>query len=218
MKSLSLRRSVAAASCALLAATLGNTAHAVEKGDWLLRVGAGHVAPNDSSTGFSGAPTIEAAVDSSTNLALTIAYMVTDNIGVELVGALPFKHDINGAGSGGSSLGKVAETKQLPPTVLAQYYFNSKGSARPYVGAGVNYTFFFDEKTTGALEGTDLSLDSSVGLAVEAGVDIDISKNMFVNFAAWYMDIETTATSSAIGTADVKIDPWVAFVGLGWRF
>jgi outer membrane protein len=218
MKSLSLRRSVAAVSCALFAATFGSTAHALEKGDWLLRVGAGHVAPNDSSTGFSAAPTVEAAVDSSTNLALTIAYMLTDNIGVELVGALPFTHDINGAGSGGASLGKVAETKQLPPTVLAQYYFNPKGGVRPYLGAGVNYTFFFDEQTTGALEGTDLSLDSSVGLAVEAGVDIDIGKNMFVNFAAWYMDIETTATSSAVGTADVKIDPWVAFVGLGWRF
>ena len=193
-------------------------AHAVEKGDWLLRVGAGHVAPNDSSSGFSGAPTIEAAVDSSTNLALTIVYMVTDNVGVELVGALPFKHDINGAGSGGSGLGKVAETKQLPPTVLAQYYLNPTGNVRPYLGAGLNYTFFFDEQTTGALAGTDLSLSSSLGLAAEAGVDVDISKNMFLNVAVWYMDIETTATSSAIGTADVKINPWVAFAGLGWRF
>ncbi len=209
---------VVGAVCALSSVFGAYSAHAVEKGDWLVRAGVGHVAPNDSSTGFSGAPTIEAAVDSSTNLALTIVYMVTDNVGVELVGALPFKHDINGAGSGGSSLGKVAETKQLPPTVLAQYYFNPRGSVRPYIGAGLNYTFFFDEKTTGALAGTDLSLDSSVGLAVEAGVDVDISKNMFVNLAAWYMNIETTATSSAIGTADVKVDPWVAFVGLGWRF
>jgi outer membrane protein len=174
----------------------------------VLRVGAGHIAPASSSTVFSGTPTIEAAVDGGTNLALTIVYRVTDSLDAERVGALPFQHDIPGAGSGSSAPGKVAETKQLPPTVLAQYCFNPGGGVRPYLGAGVNDSFFFDEKTTGALAGTDLAADRCVGFATEAGADVDTGKNRFVNLAPWYLEIETAATYSAIGTADVKINPW----------
>ncbi len=203
----------------VLLITAAAPSQAVEKGDWLLRVGAGHVAPDDSSTAFSGPPptTIQAAVDSSTSLALTLAYMATENIGVELLAAVPFKLDIMGAGPGGAALGKVAETKQLPPSLMVQYYFNPKGKVRPYVGAGLNYTHFFDVETKGQLTGT-IKLDDSTGLALEAGVDVDIGKDMFLNLSVWNIDIETTATSSALGTAEVKIDPWVGFVGLGWRF
>lgn len=187
-------------------------AGAVEKGDWLLRAGIGRVAP----TGESGTvPVVGGKVEAeaSTNLAVNLTYMLTDHIGVEVLGALPFKHDI-----GHDSLGQVAETQQLPPTLILLYNFNPKSSMRFYAGVGLNYTTFFSEKTTGALAGTSLKLKDSAGLAAEIGVDIDIGKDMFFNASLWRMDIDTKADSSLVGKFEVAVDPWAAFVGIGWRF
>ena len=87
--------------------------------------------------------------------------MLTDNWGVELLAATPFSHSVSTAG-----LGEVAKVKHLPPTLMAQYYFGDANSkVRPYVGAGINYTTFFDEEGRGALAGTDVSVDSSWGMA-----------------------------------------------------
>jgi len=214
MHALSSTKHIAGALLALGLAASAMPSYAVQKGDLLIRAGVGHVAPNDSSSGFSGAPSLEVEeVGSSTNLAINFTYMVSDNIGVELLGALPFKHDIKVTG-----LDKVVETKQLPPTVILLYNFAPKSTVRPYAGGGINYTKFFQEKTKGALDGTSIDLDSSTGLAVEAGVDVAINKEWFFNASLWRIDIDTTARSSLVGTADVSIDPWVLFVGVGKRF
>ncbi len=214
MHNISHAKHIAGVLLALGLAAAAVPSHAVQKGDWLIRAGIGHVAPNDSSSGFSGAPTLEVSdVGNATNLAVNFTYMATDNVGVELLGALPFKHDLSVTG-----LGKVAETKQLPPTVILLYNFSPRSGARPYAGAGVNYTRFFGVKTMNALAGTDLDLDSSTGLAVEAGVDVDIDKDWFFNASLWHINIDTTARSSLVGTADVTIDPWVYFVGVGRKF
>ncbi len=141
--------------------------------------------------------------------------MLKDNISIEVLGALPFSHDINATGA---VTGKVADTRQLPPTVSLQYHFKPKASVRPYVGLGLNYTTFFDINTTGALAGTRLELDDSFGLAAQAGVDMDINDKWFFNADVRYIDIETTATSSLLGTVDVSIDPWVFTLGVGTTF
>lgn len=199
--------------------------YAVEKGDWLIRAGLGYVAPNDRSGEVTGVTGSKVEVDSATNLAVNFTYMLSDNWGVELLGALPFKHNITGAGSI-AGLGRIAETKELPPTVILLYNFTPKASIRWYGGIGLNYTKFFSEKVTSALSGpglaNDISLDSSTGLAAEIGVDIDINKNMFFNASLWRMDISTTGTlrGGALDGAkvDVAIDPWATFIGVGWRF
>ena len=135
---------------------------------------------------------------------------------VEVLASLPFTHEIAGAGNL-SGTDKVAEAKQLPPTVSLQYHFSPQGTTRPYVGAGINYTIFFDESTTGALAGTDISLDNSVGLTVQAGVDVDINKDWFWNADLRYISIETTA-DTALGSVDVDIDPWVFTLAVGTSF
>ena len=130
MHALSSTKHIAGALLALGLAASAMPSYAVQKGDLLIRAGVGHVAPNDSSSGFSGAPSLEVEeVGSSTNLAINFTYMVSDNIGVELLGALPFKHDIKVTG-----LDKVVETKQLPPTVILLYNFAPKSTVRPYAG------------------------------------------------------------------------------------
>lgn len=192
------------------------TAQAASAGDWILRIGVSNVSPNDSSGDLSGAPGGQVAVDGDTQPSVNITYMLSDRVGIELLASLPFTHDINGAGNLAGA-GKIGESSQLPPTLSIQYHFSPLASARPYVGAGLNYTTFFSESTTGALAGTSLKLDDSFGMAVQAGIDVDINQNWFWNAEVRYIQISTTATT-ALGTVDVDIDPWVFTLGVGTTF
>lgn len=216
----------------LCAAAVG--AQAYEAGDWIVRAGAATVDPTeDSSTvTLNGAEALgsnaRVTVDSDTQLGLTVAYMVTPNVGVELLAATPFSHNINA----NSSLEKVTgyndlgDTKQLPPTLSLQYYFNNSSDFTPYVGMGVNYTIFFDEGTSRELQGTlggdaKMDLENSWGLAAQAGVDYKLADNWLLNAAVWYIDIDTEADiTSPAGRVevDVDVDPWVYMVGVGYKF
>ena len=101
-----------------------------------------------------------------------------------------------------------------------------EGKVRPYVGAGVNYTMFYNDKASSALEAavgdTKVRLKDSFGWAVQAGLDIDLNEKMFLNLDVKYIDMDTTARldTTAAGTQRVKIniDPIVVGAGVGFRF
>lgn len=216
---------------------------AYEKGDWILRAGLTTVAPNDSSDDIN-LPTglvAEAEVDTDTQLGIIPAYMITDNLAIEILAATPFEHDIKAAGKGAIAGTKLAagSTKHLPPTVSLQWYPRAGQTGwQPYVGVGVNYTVFFDEDTDGelvgllgdltegAVDGADLDLDDSWGLAAQAGADFPLNDNWSINLAVWYLDIDTeakiTATAggatAAVVEFDVDIDPWVYNIGVAYKF
>ena len=192
---------------ALATLSFGPLATAHEAGDKLLRVGVGHVDPKSNNGDV-------ASVDAGTTLVFNGTYMLTDNVGVELLASLPFSHDIELAADGT----KVGETKHLPPTLSVQYFFDTQGPFDPYVGAGLNYTLFFDEETTGPLAGLDLDLDGSFGLAAQIGFDYEISESMFVNLDARWIDIDTDAKLDGAELETVEIDPMVYSLTLGWRF
>lgn len=200
------------------ALAVAGTAAPAAPGDWLVRVGMANVSPNDDSGELSGLAGAGVSVGNDASLGITVGYMLGDRLGVGVLGALPFRHGIGGEGSI-AGLGAIAEVKQLPPTVTLQYHFAPEAAVRPWVGAGFNYTTFFSEETKGALAGTDIRLDDSFGLAVEAGVDIDIDRDWFLGAQLWYLDIGTTAElGGGLGGIDVDIDPWVAMIGVGHRF
>lgn len=215
-------------AAALVAAT---PALAHEAGSFILRAGAAHVAPNDSSSRISTTVTgpiagTKATVNSDTQLGLTFAYKLTDHIGIELLAATPFSHQVNVKGVGGGIDGKLADVKHLPPTLTLQYYPMAKESRwQPYIGAGINYTTFFQEKLTSTQKTngfSSLSLKDSWGLAGQVGMDYMLTDRLMFNMAAWYIDIDTKATlrHNALGKTkvDVDIDPWVFMVGLGYKF
>ena len=182
-----------------------------QAGDILVRGGLAFVSPQPSSDDVLG--TGELDIDSNMQLGLTLSYMLTDNWGVELLAATPFSHSVSTPG-----LGEVAKVKHLPPTLMAQYYFGDANSkVRPYVGAGINYTTFFDEEGRGALAGTDVSVDSSWGLAGQVGLDMAINDRWFVNASAWLIDIDTDV-HTAVGTINTSIDPVAFMFGVGYRF
>ena len=207
-------------SLAVVAALVSPSVFAHSEGDFILRVGAASVVPNDSSDKILGSQ-YELEVNSDTQLGLTFGYMFTDNISLEVLAATPFSHDIST-----DLVGKdIGSTKHLPPTVMVQYYFgDSQSKFRPYVGAGLNYTIFFDEgfNSTGKGAGlSDLKLDDSFGLAANVGMDYMINDKWFLNASAWYANIETEATYKAGGAkqkTDVEINPWVFMISGGYKF
>lgn len=199
-----------------IAALMSSTASAHEAGNWIVRAGAAHVMPTHvENTSNTAAPALGLDVNANTQLGLTGTYMITDNIGVELLAASPFSHEIT---LGGQLVGK---TKQLPPSLYAQYYFlNKEAKARPYLGAGINYTNFFNEteKMAGV---TDLKLHDSWGLVLNGGLDINLTDNLLFNTAVYYAKIKTKADFKVAGTQlsqDVRLDPLVFFMGVGYRF
>lgn len=204
------------------------TAVAYEAGDWLVRGRVININPNDSSGSLfvNGADTGSkgVTVDSDTVPELDITYMLTRNWGVELI--LGYSEHTAKGEKGWGGLGDVVDTKVLPPTLTLQYHFLPDANIRPYVGAGVNYTYFFDEEvpTSSLLSkvGDSVKLESSWGWAVQAGVDIAINKDWFVNMDVKYLDIDTTARfkHTAVGNAkiNIDIDPVVWGVGIGRRF
>jgi len=190
-----------------LALALAGSAGAADASDWIVRVGGHYVDPKSDNH-----PVV--SVDSGQSLTFNATYMFAPNWGVELLAAWPFSHDItlNADGS------KVGETKHLPPTLSLQYHFLPDGKIRPYVGAGLNATIFFDEKTTGALAGTDLKLDDSFGVAGQVGVDFALSGDWMINLDVRYMDIDTDASLDGTGIGSVAIDPWAYGLSVGRRF
>ncbi|NIP72560.1 MAG: outer membrane beta-barrel protein [Gammaproteobacteria bacterium] len=212
-----LRFCLAAAVLAGSAAPTSNAALAAQAGDWLIRVGATHVSPDTDSDETPNVPAGSVDVDSDTSLGFTVGYMLTDHWGLELLGALPFEHDIQGAGSL-SGVGTVGTTKHLPPVLSVQYHFQPSAKVRPYAGVGLNYTSFFDVEAKGVLDGQSLDLEDSWGLAAQVGADFDLSGRWFGNADLRYIDINTEASNPTTGTFDVEIDPWVFSLGIGTTF
>lgn len=198
-------------SLGLSMGALSMPAQALQEGDMFMRFTATNVDPDDDNGAFSDVA-VTPEVDDDTQPGVTFVYMLKDNIGLEVLAALPFEHDIKVDG-----MGKIGSTKHLPPTFSVQYYFNHQQKVRPYVGAGINYTTFFDEESIDALGG-DLSIDDSFGFAVQAGIDFDINEKWFLTADIRYIQIETEAENSAAGEADVDINPMVMSVGAGFKF
>ena len=190
----------------VLAAGAVGMATAANAGDLVLRAGIHNVDPKSNNN-----PVVH--VDSNATLSLAADWYLTPNVAVDVLGALPFKHDIK-LNAGGSTVGS---TKQLPPTVTLQYHFAPKAKFDPYLGVGLNYTLFFDKKTSGALAGTKLSLDNSFGLAAQLGGDIALANDWLLGIDVRYMKIKTEAKVNGASIGDVNIDPLVYGVMIGKR-
>ena len=210
-----------AISTALLSAI--SPALAFEQGDWVVRAGMTNVAPDDSSSNVNVGGVdlgVGVNVDDNTQLGLNFVYFYSQQLAIEVLAATPFSHDI-----GLNTVGALGNTKHLPPTLSANYYFaDPSAKFQPYVGAGVNYTIFFDEEFTSANTSagfSDLDLDSSLGLAAQVGFDYMLDDKWLVNASVRWIDIDTEASfdlNGSAGSVDVSIDPFIYSITAGYRF
>ncbi|WP_158768191.1 OmpW family protein [Paraglaciecola sp. L1A13] len=218
-------------SLVLTAGMLGS-AHAYEPGDIIVRAGLTTVAPDESSSNVTvqdvGNVGMGTSVNSDTQLGLNVVYMFSDNIGLELLAASPFKHDINLTDTQDNDLGlgdgKLAQSRQLPPTLSVIYYLPVSETIQPYLGLGLNYTVFFDEEFVGSRENqsfNNLSLEESFGIAAQIGMDYKLDEHWLVNASVRYIDIDTRANFDVLdlpAKVSVDVDPWVYSVMLGYKF
>ncbi len=227
-------------SALVAAMAFSGAVSAYEEGDIVVRIGVTSVVPQDSSdllalngseSALSGAVGGNATLDvsDSTQLGLTAEYLFSNKWGVELLAASPFEHDADGTGPLAEL--QIGDAKQLPPTLSAIYHFDTAEKLQPYVGIGINYTIFFDEKVTSeadatfatlGLTGGDLELEDSIGLSVQIGTDYHLSDDLSLNASIRWIDIETEAEitfdSGDKVSADVSIDPIVYTVAVGYKF
>ena len=232
-----MRKSLFTASLLALAIA-APAAQAHQAGDIIVRAGAITVQPDESTSGvkvdrgaLAGADLGgKATVGNDTQLGLNFAYMVTDHLGVELLAATPFTHDVHVKGTAvGAANGKLGTLKHLPPTLSLVYYPLDKASAlQPYVGAGVNYTWFMDGDTSSRAESADFSnlrATNSWGWSAQIGADYMLTDNVMINGQIRYIDIDTqvyvdhnTLAGGIRAKVDADIDPFVYMVGLGYKF
>lgn len=230
---------------------LSTNVMAQSQGDWILRAGLGHVSPDTSSGNlvFEGIELDGYTIDvgNNTRPVINLTWMATRHVGLEVLAAWPFEHSIKGDDAI-DGLGKLGETRHLPPTLSLQYHFRPNQTFRPYAGLGINYTYFFDESTTDALHqgiigtsnaalGTDYSggstrmnIKNSFGIALQLGTDVQLTETLFLNVDLRWIDIEadarlrTTTVDGGGNTVNlnsrvkVEIDPWVFSTTLGFRF
>ena len=198
----------AAALCALTSGA-AMAQNYPQDGKWMVRARAVHLdSANKDST------PLDLSVNNKMIPELDISYFFTPNFAAELILTYPQKHDVRAGGA------KIGSLKHLPPTLLAQYHFTQLGAFKPYVGAGVNYTRFssvrFDPAVAAAL---NPSIDkNSFGGALQVGVDIPLSKNLYLNVDVKKVFIKTDVFSSGNKVGTFKVDPVLVGVGLGWRF
>lgn len=176
---------------------------AAQAENWMMRVRAINIASDVSTS-----PTLTGLdVSKEWTPEIDFTYFVTPNIGMELILATQ-RHEVT---LNGASLGKL---NHLPPTLMLQYHFLPTPSIKPYVGAGVNYTRFYNVDLPG------LTVDSnSFGGALQMGVDIAVTINGYINLDVKKVWIGTTVkTTAGAKVTDLDIDPVVWGIGYGFRF
>ena len=199
-----------------IAAALGTAGPALadgvgkEQGSILVRARALGVIPQaDASVSPLGG-----TVDISSEVVpeVDFSYFVTDNVAFEVIAASP-RHTAKSTALGAD----VVEARLLPPTLTAQYHFAPQGQISPYVGAGINYTWFYDVNPKSGL--TSASLDNNFGAVLQAGVDVALADRWFLNVDVKQVFLNTTAKlNGGAVTADIDIDPTLVGVGVGYRF
>ncbi|UHS62271.1 OmpW family protein [Agrobacterium vaccinii] len=182
---------------------------------WMLRVRGLGVITHDSGSvdGVAGAGL---AYSDTVIPEFDVSYFFTDNIAAELILGTTFSK-IKTTGSIGDI--DVGKTWLLPPTVTLQYHFTNFGAFKPYVGAGVNYSLFYNQSEKNGF--TNLDVKNDFGAALQVGFDYMVTKNWGVNFDVKKIFLETKWSADLNGTpvsGKAKLDPWLIGAGVTYRF
>jgi len=187
---------------------------------WQVRLRAVGVAPDESAKiGIIGG---DVAISNALIPELDFTYFFTEHFAAELILGTA-KHDVKAinTAAGDVNLGSVW---LLPPTLTAQYHFYTSDQKvfKPYIGAGVNYTLFYNVKS-GDVAGVEY--DNALGYAAQVGFDLMLDDTFFINLDVKRLFLSTDVTVDASNLApglsipaEVDINPWLIGVGVGMKF
>ena len=222
------KQSIASTLVAAVAVCGAGAAHAQAAGQVLVQLGWNKIVPHVESGDLS-APSLPGSkinIKSASALYATLTYMITDNISIEGLGGLPYKHNVDGAGSV-AAVGKISSIHQISPTVLLEYRFMAPDSAfRPYLGAGPTFAKFYGSRGSAALTavtnpggpGTTVGGDTEWGGTLAAGANYKIDKHWFVNAAIFKSFIKTQAPLSTGQTIKANLNPVSFNATVGYAF
>lgn len=182
---------------------------------WMLRVRGLGVITHDSGT-IDGVTGAGLSYSDTVIPELDVSYFFTDNIAAELILGTTFSK-IKTTGTIGEM--DVGKTWLLPPTVTLQYHFTNFGAFKPYVGAGLNYSMFYNQSEKGGF--TNLDVKNDFGAALQVGFDYMLDKHWGVNFDVKKIFLDTKWSADLNGTpvsGRAKIDPWLIGAGITYRF
>lgn len=193
----------ALASTCLLASGAALAQNDFQAGSVLVRARAVHLdSANKDGTGLG------LAMNNKGLPEVDVSYFFSKHLAAELILTVPQKHTIT---SNGAAIGTL---RHLPPTLTVQYHFDAPGF-KPYVGAGLNYTRF---SSVHLLGGAADVKRHSFGPALQVGVDIPLSKQLYLNVDVKKVFIKTDVSAGGAKIGQFKADPVLVGVGLGWRF
>lgn len=165
-------------------------------------------------------------VQNANTLALGYSRKINDHFELDFVAGIPPEHEVTGRGNL-APYGVISKVKQRAPTLFVNYSFGKPtDSWRPFVGLGLNYTQFFDAKSTAAgniASGgpTKIDLKDSIGLAGQMGVKYQFNERWSVTgtIAAAKVKTDMTATTGSIERkTTIDFRPVVYCVALGYSF
>ncbi|MCV3211571.1 OmpW family protein [Mesorhizobium sp. YC-39] len=206
-----------------VAADFDQPASAPQAGDWVaeapspwqVRLRALGVITEDSGY-VNAVPGSDLSYSDTLTPELDISYFFTDNIATELILGTTYAN-IDGQGSIGG-LGKVGKVWLLPPTLTLQYHFTNLGAFKPYVGAGVNYTIFYNQDAGSA---DALKVKNTFGTALQVGFDYMVDQHWGVNFDVKKLFLKPNFDVTVGGaklTGKAALDPWLIGAGVTYRF
>lgn len=182
---------------------------------WQIRVRALGVITQDSGS-VNGVAGSDLSFSDSVIPELDITYFFTDNIAAELILGTTYAR-VHGEGTI-AGLNQIGKTWVLPPTLTLQYHFTNFGAFKPYVGAGVNYTIFYNQSGDSA---SKLHVKNSFGAAVQAGFDYMIDDHWGVNLDVKKIFLEPDFDVTVGGTklsGKAELNPWLVGAGITYRF
>lgn len=183
-------------------------------GDWFVGLKVLHLAPDEESVVSIGG---EAKVASDTVPEIDLRYFLTDNLSLEtMIGVA--EHSVSAVGTALGDL-DLGSTKVLPLTLSLQYHFNHGNRFSPYIGVGLNHTFYVDHDPGDAL---GISYEDGFGTVLNIGFDYFISEKNYFNIDIKTFDISTNVVVNAgpagIADASVDLNLLAVSVGYGWVF
>jgi len=185
-----------------------------KEGDWFIGAKVLNLAPDVKSVVSIGG---EAKIASDTVPEIDVRYFITDNLSLETMFGFT-EHKLSAVGTALGDL-DLGSTKVLPPTITLQYHFNNGRRFSPYIGIGLNYTFFVDHDPGDAL---DVSYQNGFASVLNLGFDYFIGKNNYFNIdiKKYAISTDVVIDAGSAGTADAAVDinPLAVSVGYGWVF
>ena len=226
-----LKRAAAVLLATTAVAAIASTAQAqdftgVKAGDIVVRARGVAVIPDEKGnvkTAAGGATGVTVNVGNDYIPEVDATYFVTPNIGLNLIAGTSRHKVTANAGSLGLGTVDVGKVSLLPPTLTVTYHPLPSSRINPYVGAGINYTLFYNEKgaNNAPLRAQNTDYENRFGWALQAGTDIYLTNNLLLNIDVKKIFLKTDVTmNSALGAlkSKVTLDPWLFGVGVGYKF